>query len=327
MSGPDSPPRDTHSKAAQAAPPRRRGWSETELSGRPPHGGAPTRAEGTPAKKPTVNSSPEIKSRSNAKPVPRRRQGREPVTPKPAQLPDTMRQPRSLAAKRTGFRQPSDRRPPALISRGERSLFGFLVTAVLAMSIFLVRYRERVDAHFQARAAVVPLSAAATGTRSGPLQLFLANDDTGALEQRSLDFPLPEDPNMRARLVLEKLLAENAAPGSAHPLKAAPPGVSGVDEVFLSLAPGGHGLLAVVDLTSSFVRTHPSGMEPETLTLLSMIATLHANLPAVTEVHFLVDGEPRATLAGHADLTRTYLASAAQMTPGETFHTEKGTGP
>ena len=192
------------------------------------------------------------------------------------------------------------------------------------MSVFLVRSRERVNAHFQTRAASVPLSAAAAeGVRSGPLLLFLADDDTGVLRERSLDFPLPEDANMRARLVLDKLLAEYTAPGSAHPLQAAPPGVSGVDEVFLSPASGGKGLLATVDLTSSFVRTHPSGLEPETLTLLSMIATLHANLPAITEVHFLVDGEPRATLAGHADLLRTYLAGAAQMVPGETFVTEK----
>ncbi len=194
------------------------------------------------------------------------------------------------------------------------------------MSIFLVRYRKQVDAHFKTRAAAVPLSAAA-GTHSGQILLYLANDDTGALQERSLDFPLPEDPNMRARLVLEKLLAENAAPGSAHPLKAAPPGVSGVNEVFLSPAPSGGGLLAVVDLASSFVRVHPSGIEPETLTLLSMIATLHANLPAVREVHFLVDGETRPTLAGHADLTRTYLAGAAQMAPGETFSTTEITRP
>jgi Sporulation and spore germination len=65
----------------------------------------------------------------------------------------------------------------------------------------------------------------------------------------------------------------------------------------------------VVDLSGALATAQPSGIEPETLTLLSMMATLHANLPAVTQVHFLVDGQPRETLAGHADLTRTYLAS------------------
>ncbi len=72
--------------------------------------------------------------------------------------------------------------------------------------------------------------------------------------------------------------------------------------------------LAVVNLTGSFVSGHPSGLETETLTVLSICGTLRANLPRVTEVRFLVDGQPRATLAGHADLTRTYLAAEADPT-------------
>jgi len=32
----------------------------------------------------------------------------------------------------------------------------------------------------------------------------------------------------------------------------------------------------------------------------------------VTEVRFLVDGQQRPTLAGHADLTRTYLTPAME---------------
>ena len=45
----------------------------------------------------------------------------------------------------------------------------------------------------------------------------------------------------------------------------------------------------------------------ESLTLLSMIATLHANLPQIEQVRFLVDGQrPEKPYAGHADLLRTY---------------------
>ena len=189
------------------------------------------------------------------------------------------------------------------------------------MSIFLVRYRERVDAHFQSRAMAVPLAGAAAAASAGPLLLSLANDSTGALSERSLAYPIPQDPGTRARVVLEKLLSEYTAPRSPHPLKPSAPGVELVHQVFLLPAPGRRGTLAVVDLSSGFAHLHPSGIEPETLTLLSMIATLHANLPAVTEVRFLVDGEPRATLAGHADLDRTYLAGAAPMTPNEAFTT------
>ena len=45
--------------------------------------------------------------------------------------------------------------------------------------------------------------------------------------------------------------------------------------------------------------------------MLSVCATLNANFPRVTQVRFLVHGQPRATLAGHADLTRTYLTAEA----------------
>ena len=76
--------------------------------------------------------------------------------------------------------------------------------------------------------------------------------------------------------------------------------------------------LAVVNLTPAFAANHPSGIETETLTLLSICATLHANLPRVAEVRFLVDGQPRATLAGHADLTSTYLTAELTSTAGST---------
>jgi len=69
--------------------------------------------------------------------------------------------------------------------------------------------------------------------------------------------------------------------------------------------------LAVVNLSGTFAASHPSGIETETLTVLSICATLHANLPRVQSVRFLIDGKQQDTLAGHADLTRTYLTSQA----------------
>jgi hypothetical protein len=67
--------------------------------------------------------------------------------------------------------------------------------------------------------------------------------------------------------------------------------------------------LAVVNLSGDFADGHPAGIEAETLTVLSICATLHANLPQIAGVRFLVNGQPRDTLAGHADLTRTYLTA------------------
>jgi hypothetical protein len=140
---------------------------------------------------------------------------------------------------------------------------------------------------------------------------------------------LPQDPGARARAVLGKLLDLYAARDAAHPV---PGGAASVTQVFLmptsaleSEPAAAHAEadpsqtgpeMAVVNLTAAFAAGHPSGIETETLTLLSICGTLHANLPRITQVRFLVDGKSRATLAGHADLTRTYLAEEAVPTEG-----------
>jgi hypothetical protein len=66
------------------------------------------------------------------------------------------------------------------------------------------------------------------------------------------------------------------------------------------------GKLAVVNLHGSFADRHPAGIEAETLTIDSIVGTLYANFPRVEQVRFLVDGQPRETLNGHADLMHTY---------------------
>jgi hypothetical protein len=121
---------------------------------------------------------------------------------------------------------------------------------------------------------------------------------------------LPTDINGRSRLILQHLIAQYARPGAAHPIAAN----SGVSEIFFMPLPPDSGSpvpqkMAIVNLSGSFALAHPSGIETETLTLLSIIGTLHANFPEITQVRFLVDGQPRETLAGHADLTRVYLTS------------------
>jgi hypothetical protein len=179
--------------------------------------------------------------------------------------------------------------------------------------------------------------------------LIFANDADNSLMTEDLSLPLPPGPNARARAVLGKLLDLYAMPNAAHPVQG---GAASVAQVFLLPATEGDSAaaasgpdlaggaasapaaptpaakesaqkesssgpeLAVVNLTGAFAAGHPSGLETETLTIESICATLHANLPRVTEVRFLVDGQPRATLAGHADLMRTYLAADAVPTEG-----------
>lgn len=149
-----------------------------------------------------------------------------------------------------------------------------------------------------------------------PATLVVANDDDNSLREQEQALPLPEEDGARARAVLNRLLESYSTPDSPHPV---PNGTAAVKQVFLlpiassakKAAAENGPQLAVVNLSGSFAAGHPSGLETETLTILSICGTIHANLPRVTEVRFLVDGEPRASLAGHADLTRTYLVSDA----------------
>ncbi len=208
-----------------------------------------------------------------------------------------------------------------MIPRYQRILFWVLLIASVAMAVVLIRLRERAAdriSGLQQSAEVTELSVPAPAER---VTFFEANDMDGTVAPVTRELALPQEPGARARVLLRQLFADYAAPNSKHPLTAGP----GVEEVFFmpatanargsSAGANPQALTAIVNLTSVFAENHPSGIEPETLTLLSIIGTLHENFPAVGQVRFLVDGQPRETLAGHADLTRTYLAGEDQAHP------------
>ena len=220
-----------------------------------------------------------------------------------------------------------------MISRHQRILFWVLVVCIIAMGCFLFWEREKQRNRVTALADQTPIDAPYTNTEN--VTLDLANDNDGTITATTLPIALPDEATAKAKALLEHLIAEYDTQGSPHPLQSG----SAVAEVFLvplpivghavdpnaKPAPGTNdtpttlvsdpnaiqpqstgGELAVINLRSSFVNAHPSGVEVESLTLLSMIGTLHANLPQIEQIRFLVDGQPRETLAGHADLLRTY---------------------
>ncbi len=218
--------------------------------------------------------------------------------------------------------------------RTSRILFWIMIAVIIGMGIKLFAHREERRGRVERLADAAPLDAPYTDAE--PVTFLLANDEDGTISAETRKIALPAETTARARALLDHLVNEYALPGSAHPLE---PG-SAVDEVFLLPLPiVGHavdnslatdangrvptvpvasdnpnvltpnstaGQLAVIDLRGTFVNQHPSGVEVENLTLLSMIGTLHANLPQIEQVRFLVDGQTRETLAGHADLLRTY---------------------
>jgi hypothetical protein len=200
-----------------------------------------------------------------------------------------------------------------MIPRYQRVLLWVLLLVSAVMAVFLIRMRERAADKLQAAANAAPLTPPSAMPTSD-ITLMLANDTDGSLVSAARRLALPTEPHARARYLLNQLLSEYAKPGSAHSIAAN----AGVDDVFLMPLPAGTaggGMLAVVNLSSGLLQAHPSGIETETMTLLSLIGTLHANMSEIAQVRFLVDGAPRDTLAGHADLTRTYLASSAAPPP------------
>ncbi|MGB8032092.1 MAG: GerMN domain-containing protein [Terracidiphilus sp.] len=206
-----------------------------------------------------------------------------------------------------------------MIPRHQTVLFIVLLAASAIMGVLLWNQLRRAHDRLLRGEDSAPTQAPLVAPAE-QATLMVANDTDNTVQPRILTLPLPQNPEARARAVLGRLLDLYAAPESTHPV---PGGASSIAEVFLVPIEGKNGgappnspELAVVNLTGAFVAGHPSGLETESLTVLSICATLNANLPRVTEVRFLVDGQPRATLAGHADLTRTYLTNEDTVAAG-----------
>ena len=206
-----------------------------------------------------------------------------------------------------------------MIPRHQTVLFIFLLAASVVMGVLLWNQLRRAHDRLLRGEDSAPTQAPQVAPAE-QATLMVANDADNTVQPRLLTLPLPQNPEARARAILGKLLDLYAAPDAAHPVTG---GASSIEQLFLvpiadskgSAAPDGSEL-AVVNLTGAFVASHPSGLETESLTVLSICSTLNANLPRVIEVRFLVDGEPRATLAGHADLTRTYLTNEDAVAAG-----------
>lgn len=192
-----------------------------------------------------------------------------------------------------------------MIARIGQTLLLLMILACVAMAAILIHIRRQDHNRLLAPlTSAVPLSQ----TPDEPIvsvTLMMPDDKTGQLNPLTQSLALPQDQSSRACTLIKQLTALWSQPGSSHRVNPS----ATVDSVFLLPVPNQSGQqLAVVNLDAAFPGAQPSGIEPESLTLLSIIQTLHANLPSITQVRFLVNGQPRPTLAGHADLTRTYLA-------------------
>ena len=206
-----------------------------------------------------------------------------------------------------------------MIPRYQRILFWTLAAAILLMTAFLLRGCEQAHKRLTASADSddTPIAAPVT-TSTEDITLYLADDADASIAPIQQQLALPLDPTVRARVLLDHLLTAYSLPGSSHPL----PTGAAVDDVFFvpltastQTTSTDNSELAVVNLRAAFADNHPSGIQVETLTLLSIVGTLHAAFPRVAQVRFLVDGQPRDTLAGHVDLTHPYPVTDTTFKP------------
>jgi hypothetical protein len=223
-----------------------------------------------------------------------------------------------------------------MIPRYQRIFFWILAGAILLMGLVLLRGCEQAREKLTRHRDETPL-AAPVATASETVHLAMADDSDGSITVVDREIALPVETTARARALLARLIAEYSYKNSAHPIESGP----AVDDVFLldlplrpATAPGSKpadqeqsavpqvsggqgGQLAVVNLHGTFADHHPSGIEAETLTVESIVGTLYENFPRIEQVRFLVDGQPRDTLNGHADLMRTYPAANTATRSGQ----------
>jgi hypothetical protein len=195
------------------------------------------------------------------------------------------------------------------MARWIKWVVGVLCVAVLVGAIYfpILRRRLRAAAKLQQQTTeqarkeltqAVPIN---PGEPRVKAKLFWASGNSdGMLVDSTVELPLSSDPVLRSKQVLNTLLA---GPVDAE-LRTLPP-----DAVLLAfyLLPDG---TAIADFSEALATATPSGIQSEQLAVDSLTRTLEANVPRVQRLKILIHGQEVETLAGHLDLTGTFLVNS-----------------
>jgi Sporulation and spore germination len=187
-----------------------------------------------------------------------------------------------------------------VIPRHFQITIALLLLAILISGVYMIRLKHKEEATALEGLQAAPV-APPVGGKQERIQVLVAYDEELALRWREAEVFMPADRGLRAREALRAVLAQYLQSPSPHPLGKG----SAIRDVYLLSDD-----TLIVDTTSQFADAHPSGILLEQLTLTSLIETLAANVPGVAKVKFLVNGQERETLAGHADLMSFYQTAA-----------------
>ena len=194
-----------------------------------------------------------------------------------------------------------------------RVLIGLGVAVVIAAIYFpMLKRRVRTAAKIaqpseeQARRELTTPTPKNTSDPVVKAKMFWASDeDESALSPVTIELALASDPVLRAKQVLNTLLA---GPVSSD-LRTLPP-----DAALLAfyLLPDGTG---IADFSEALATSTPSGIESEQLAVDSIARTLEANVPQVKRIKILIHGQEVETLAGHLDLTQLFIVNTKAAQP------------
>jgi hypothetical protein len=201
-----------------------------------------------------------------------------------------------------------------VIPRWKVFLIAGLVLAVIAAAIYFPILRNRVkraarlqqQSEEQARRELTQTIPVNPSDPRVKAKLFWAADaDDSALVPVTVELPLSNDTVLRSKQVLNTLLAGPVDPE----LRTVPP-----DAVLLAfyLLPDG---TAIADFSEALATSIPSGIVSEQLAVDSIVRTLEANVPQVQRLKILIHGQEVETLAGHLDLTGTFIVNAKPRQP------------
>jgi hypothetical protein len=196
-----------------------------------------------------------------------------------------------------------------MIARWRLWLGGVLLVAVIGAALYFPALRRQVNVAKQltektaeqARRELLPPAPASSGDPRVKAKMYWGSkSEEGPLIPVTVELALSTDPALRAKQVLNTLLAGPVAP-EARTLPA--------DAALLAfyLLPDGTG---VADFSESMSTSIPSGIQSEQLAVDSITRTLEANVPQVRRLKILIHGQEMDTLAGHLDLTQTFLVNS-----------------
>ncbi len=187
--------------------------------------------------------------------------------------------------------------------------FMALATAVAAAALYFPTLRDHVkqaakvtqQTEEQARRELTQPFFGSSDPRTKAKLFWASHADDGALKPVTLDLPLSNEPVLRAKQVLNTLLA---GPVDTE-LRTLPPEAALLE---FYLLPDGTG---IADFSEALATATPSGIASEQLAIESIARTLEANVPQVKRLKILIHGQEVETLAGHLDLTGTFALSPA----------------